>query len=128
MPQLASLLLSCATLTTASCSKENAAPSGPKEYQLEDRVTSTTAPESDYLSYDNESGGTTALNHVPLPATYHFKYPRKPGDQLSLLASLDGGEAAAEITASILLDGRAVKKETSRSANAPAVPVYVIGQ
>ena len=52
----------------------------------------------------------------------------KQGDHLSLLASLDGGTAASEITASILLDGREVKKETGRGADAQAVPVYVIGQ
>ncbi|MBF9144523.1 hypothetical protein [Hymenobacter properus] len=128
MKRLAYLLLSTTTLAMAGCSKDDATPTGPKEYQVEYRISSTTAPLSDYISYDNESGGTTTLSNVPLPATYRFKRTMKQGDHLSLLASLDGGTAASEITASILLDGREVKKETGRGADAQAVPVYVIGQ
>jgi len=129
MKRLTFLLLSSLALTTAvSCSKDDATPAGPKEYQVEYRITSTTAPSSDYISYDNESGGTTTVNNVLLPATYRFKRTMKQGDHLSLLASLDGGTAASEITAAILLDGREVKKETGHGADAQAVPVYVIGQ
>jgi hypothetical protein len=129
MKRLAYLLLSSITLaTTAGCSKDDATPKGPKEYQVEYRVSSPTAPTSDYISYDNESGGTTTLSNVALPATYRFKRTMKQGDHLSVLASLDGGTATSEITAVILLDGREVKKETARGADAQAVPVYVIGQ
>ena len=129
MKRLTYLLLSGLTLATAAgCSKDDATPTGPKEYQVEYRVSSPTAPVSDYISYDNESGGTTTLNNVPLPAIYRFKRTMKRGDHLTLLTSLDGGTAAAEITATILLDGREVKKETGRGADAQAVPVYVIGQ
>ena len=129
MKRLATLVLSCAALATASsCSKDDATPTGPKEYQVEYRISSTTAPASDYISYDNESGGTTTVNNVPLPATYRFKRTMKQGAHLSLLASLDGGTAASEITAAILLDGREVKKQTGRGANAQAAPVYVLGQ
>ena len=73
MKRLAYLLLSCAALAT-SCSKENdATPSGPKEYQVEYRVTSN-APASDYLSYTYESSGNTTLSYTPLPASYCFKH------------------------------------------------------
>lgn len=95
---------------------------------MEYRVSSSTAPLSDYISYDNESGGTTTLNNVSLPATYRFKRTMKQGDHVGLLASLNGGTSASEITATILLDGREVRKETGRGADAQAVPVYVIGQ
>lgn len=129
MKRLACLLLSCAALTTAtSCAKNDATPAGPAEYEVEYRISSTTAPQSDYLSYDNESGGTTTLSNVPLPATYRFKRTLKRGDHFSLLASLAGGTAASEITAAILLDGREVKKETGRGVDAQAAPVYVMGQ
>jgi hypothetical protein len=129
MKRLTYLLLSSLTLASAaSCSKDDAIPNGPKEYQVEYRISSTTAPLSDYISYDNESGDTTTVNNVPLPSTYRFKRTMKRGDHLSLLASIDGGTAASEITAAILLDGREVKKETGRGADAQAVPVYVIGQ
>ena len=127
MKRLAYLLLSCAALTT-SCSKDNdALPSGPKEYQVEYKVTSN-APASDYVSYTNESGGTTTLGTTALPATYRFKRTMKQGDNLTILASIDGGTAASEITCAILLDGKEVKKETGRGIDAQAVPVYVIGQ
>lgn len=129
MKRLTYLLLTGLTLGTASsCSKDDATPTGPKEYQVEYRISSTTAPTSDCISYDNESGGTTTVNNVSLPATYRFKRTMKPGDHLSLLASLDGGTTTSEITAAILLDGREVKKETGRGADAQAVPVYVLGR
>ena len=129
MKRIAYLLLSCAALATASgCSKDNAAmPSGPKEYQVEYKVTST-AVESDYVSYTNESGGTTTHGTTALPATYRFKRTMKQGDNLTIMASIDGGTAALEITCAILLDGKEVKKETGRGVDAQAVPVYVIGQ
>jgi hypothetical protein len=127
MKRLAYLLLSCAALTTG-CSKDNdATPSGPKEYQVEYKVTSN-APASDYVSYTNESGGTTTLGTTALPATYRFKRTMKQGDNLTILASIDGGTASSEITCAILLDGKEVKKETGRGIDAQAVPVYVIGE
>jgi hypothetical protein len=130
MKRFAYLLLSCAALATApSCSKDNdVVPTGPKEYQVQYKVTSANAAVSDYISYDNESGGTTTLSNVPLPANYSFKRTMKQGDHLSMLASLDGGTTASEITVSILLDGKEVKKETGRGVDAQAVPVYVIGE
>ena len=127
MKRLAYLLLSCAALAT-SCSKDNdATPSGPKEYQVEYKVISNV-PASNYVSYTNESGGTTTLGTTALPATYRFKRSMKQGDNLTILASIDGGTAVSEITCAILLDGKEVKKETGRGVDAQAVPVYVIGQ
>ncbi|MCC2548516.1 hypothetical protein LJY25_18860 [Hymenobacter sp. BT175] len=127
MKRFAYLLLSCASLAT-SCSKDNdATPSGPKEYQVEYKVTSN-APTSDYLSYTNESGGNTTLSNTPLPVSYKFKRTMKQGDNLTILASIDGGTAASEITCAILLDGKEVKKATGRGVDAQAVPVYVIGE
>ena len=129
MKKLAYLLFTCATLATASgCSKDkDASPSGPKEYQVQYKITSPTAPEADYVSYDNESGGSTTLSDVPLPATYSFKRTMKSGDHLTVLASLPSGSpATSEITVAILLDGREVKTETGRGNNAQAVPVYII--
>ena len=127
MKRLAYILLSCAALAT-SCSKDNdATPSGPKEYQVEYKVTSN-ALESDYISYTNESGGNTTLATTALPASYKFKRTMKQGDNLTILASIDGGTAASEITCAILLDGREVKKATGRGVDAQAVPVYVVGE
>ena len=130
MKRLAYLLLSCATLATAaSCSKTNeVTPIAPKEYQVEYRVSSATAPAADYVSYENETAGTTVLNNVPLPASYSFKRTMKQGDHLNILANVKGGTAASEITATILLDGKEVAREVGRGTTAQAVPTYVIGQ
>lgn len=122
------LLLGGATLAT-SCSKtSDVAPIAPKEYQVEYRVSSVAAPAADYISYENETTGTTVLNNVALPASYAFKRTMKQGDHLNILASLKGGTSASEITASILLDGKEVAKQAGRGATAQAVPTYVIGQ
>ena len=130
MKKLAYLLLSCAALATTSCSKENEnSPTiGPKDYKVEYRVSSTSDPVSDYVSYTNATGGTTTLNNVALPATYSFTRNMKRGDSSTILASIPGGTAASNITVSILLDGQEVKKETGNGVGAQAVPVWVIGQ
>ena len=88
MKRLSYLLLSCAVLA-AGCSKDDATPTGPKEYQVEYKVTSN-ATESDYLSYTNENGGNTTLSNTSLPASYRFKRTMKHGDNLTILASTDG--------------------------------------
>ena len=133
MKRFAYLLLSCATLVATSCSKDHEnSPStfvGPKEYQVEYRVSSTSDLIAQHISYTNATGGTTDLDNVPLPASYSFKRNMKQGDSSLLLASVPtGGTAASNITVSILLDGKEVKKETGTGANAQAVPVWVIGQ
>ena len=131
MKQLAYFLLSCASLmSAASCSSKNedAKPTGPREYQVEYRVSSSTAKTADYVNYTNDTGGTTMLEDVALPVSYKFKRTMKLGDSSLILASLDGGTAASDITATILLDGKEVKKETGRGTSAQAVPVYVIGE
>lgn len=132
MKKFAYLLLSCAALTTAtSCSKDkDATPSatGPKEYQVEYKVTSNT-PMSDYIIYKNETGGETTLSNVTLPVTYSFKRTMKLADALTISASLPSGlPNTSEITTSISLDGREVKKETSRGISPSSISVWVIGQ
>jgi len=133
MKRLAYLLLSCATLVATSCSKDDTATPNniqPKDYKVEYRVSSTTNAEADYISYTNATGGTSDLRNVPLPASYSFTRNMKIGDSSLLLASIPstGSTAASNITVSILLDGKEVKKETGTGVGAQAVPVWVIGQ
>jgi hypothetical protein len=133
MKRLTYLLLSCATLAATSCSKNSEpAPTtfvGPKDYQVEYRVSSTSDVVAKHVSYTNATGGTTDLDNVPLPASYSFKRNMKQGDSSLLLANIPaGGTAASNITVSILLDGKEVKKETGTGTSAQAVPVWVIGQ
>ncbi|MGI4734263.1 MAG: MmpS family transport accessory protein [Janthinobacterium lividum] len=133
MKRLTYLLLCCAALAAASCSKDNeTSPSTfvqPKDYQVEYRVSSTSDPIAKHISYTNATGGTTDLDNVPLPASYSFTRNMKQGDNSLLLANIPaGGTAASNITVSILLDGKEVKKETGTGTTAQAVPVWVIGQ
>lgn len=131
MKRISCLLLTVAVLASAtSCSKEkDATPAGPKEYQVAYRISSSTLAQSDFVSYTNDAGGTTILNNVALPASYSFKRTMKQGDHVNVAASISSGApAASDITASILLDGKEVKKETSWGAGAQVAPTYVIGE
>lgn len=134
MKNIACLLLTCATLSlgTTACSKSDdpqATPTvAPKDYQVEYRISSTTAASADYVAYGNETGATTTLGTTALPKTFTFKRNMKLGDNLTLSASLPAGTAASEVTTAILLDGKEVKKTTTRGAGTLAVAVYVIGE
>lgn len=131
MKRLAYLLLTCATLSlgTTACSKSadpQAAPSsGPKEYQVEYRISSTE-PAADYVAYANETGANTTLGTTALPKNFTFKRTMKRGDNLNLSASTGTGTAATEVTTAILLDGKEVKKTTARGSGALAVAVFVV--
>lgn len=130
MKKTALFLLSGLALATApGCSKKNDPDvKAPREYQVEYRVSSPTVRTADAVNYTNDTGGTSMLNNVSLPATFTFKRTMKQSDNLVILAGIHGGTATSEITASILLDGVEVKKETGRGTDAQAVPVYIIGQ
>jgi len=80
MKRLAFLLLTGVALATStSCSNEDdVTPTGPREYEVDYRVTST-AREAAFIAYTNESGGTTALNNIILPVTYKFKRTMRLG-------------------------------------------------
>ena len=133
MKKLAYLLLSCATLSlgTVACSKSDEPQAttyaGPKDYQVEYRVSSTEAS-ADYVAYGNETGATTTLATTALPKTFTFKRNMKRADYLTLTTSIAGGTSASEVTSVILLDGKEVKRMTSRGAGSSAIAVYVIGE
>ena len=95
---------------------------------MEYRVSSTRATSADYVAYVNETGATTTLGTTTLPATFTFKRNMKRGDNLSLTATIPGGTASSEVTTSILLDGKEVKKTSGRGIDARAITVYVIGE
>lgn len=136
MKKLVYLLLSCTTLAlgTVGCSKSgDPAPQAqptlqPKDYQVEYRVSATSATSADYVAYVNETGATTTLGTTTLPTTFTFKRNMKRGDNLTLTATIPGGTASSEVTTSILLDGKEVKKTSGRGTDARAITVYVIGE
>ena len=126
-------LAALATALLSGCSKTNdpmpvaSTASAPKSYQVEYRVSSTTSKEATYFAYTNETGGTTTLTTLALPATLTFKRTMKLGDHVSFLAELPStSPATAEITGVILLDGQQVVTDTGRGAGAVANVVYVI--
>lgn len=137
MKYAASLLLSCAALvfSATSCSKDsdpqpNVMPTGPREYAVEYRVSSSNAQAStEYLAYINQTGGTTTLSSlVTLPATYSFKRTMGVGSGLSVSATLADASATGDLKLQILLDGKVVSESSSKGANSSGVAVYVIGQ
>ncbi|KUG07270.1 MmpS family transport accessory protein [Solirubrum puertoriconensis] len=130
MKQLTRVLIGSFCLAAAAgCAKEdNSKPTGPKEYQVEYRISSPSATTANFVLYGNETGGNTQLSNVALPATYTFKRTMKYGDAVNVLANLNTNSATAEITTVILLDGQEKKRETGRGNNAQANTVFVIGQ
>lgn len=118
-------LLTLATLaqSAVACSKTDApgpSPVAPRVSATECRVR---APAADYVSDSSETETTTVL-----PATYSFKRTMKTGDGLSVLTSLPGGPATLDVKTPTLLDGKEVKRGTSRGVASQAVSVYVVNE
>jgi hypothetical protein len=114
----------------ASCSKsdkDDPTPStGPREYQVEYRVTATNATSAQII-YRDETGTEKTDGTQTLPKTYSFKRTMGPSEPVSCGAFLSGSAPAnATITSTILIDGKQVKTETGTGASAQAIPVYLI--
>ncbi|SET07017.1 hypothetical protein [Hymenobacter actinosclerus] len=131
MKSFTNLLLGSLTfLAVASCSKddEKVTPtSGPREYNVEYKITSSTGSQADFVLYYNETGGQSQFADVKLPVTYKFKRTMKAGDITSIGASLANTTANSEITTTILLDGKQVDTKTARGTGL-ATAIYIIGQ
>ncbi len=111
----------CAALAMASgCRNEIS-----KQYQVEYLVTSPAAAKAQ-IEYTNETGGETSLDNQALPKSYKFKRAMKQADIISIVAILNDGKPASEITVAILLDGKEVEKKTSRGVNASVGVIYQI--
>lgn len=116
-------------LLVGSCSKDDsddASPStGPKEYQVEYRVTASQATTAQIIYRD--ATGTEVVDQVAaLPKTYSFKRTMKQADVVSCGAFLSSAPASATVTSTLLVDGKEVKKETGSGANAQAIAIYLI--
>lgn len=126
------LFLSLAALAVApacSGSSNDPAPAaGPKEYNVEYRLTSPTATSLDYIDYANETGGRTTISQIPtpVPATFRFKRTMKLGDAVGFLGSISGGTPSTEVRGIILLDGREMKNEVGRGERATVNIVHFL--
>lgn len=128
--------LSCLALLlgAASCSKSNDTPApSAREYTVEYRVNATGTSTASVVAYADQTGNLTQLTSVTLPVTYTFKRTMKTGDGLNIVASVAAPTVATTITATILLDGKAVQTQTGSSAgggttgtSATANIVYVL--
>lgn len=116
-------------LLAGSCSKDKSddpTPStGPKEYQVEYRVTATQATSAQIIYRD--ATGTEVVDQVAaLPKTYSFKRTMKQSDVVSCGAFLSGAPASATVTSTLLVDGKQVKTESATGANAQAIAIYLM--
>ena len=119
------------TLLMCGCSKSSDPTPTPisaaGSYQVEYRVSSTTATEAMYFAYTNDTGGYTTLTKLALPGGITFKRTMKTGDVVGFAANLpNNSSAASDITGVILLDGKQVVTGTGRGAGAETNVTYVI--
>jgi hypothetical protein len=130
MKHIILFLFASMTLAFAGCSKDDDdddnQPSGPRERDIEYRITTPTAGATADIIYSNETGGTTILDDVSLPVTYKFKRRLAANDAINILASMDNATATSEITGTILLDNQRVQTETGRGSTAQVNLVHIV--
>ncbi|SFQ80256.1 hypothetical protein [Hymenobacter arizonensis] len=114
----------------ASCSgdQEDSDPqpnTTPKEYQVTYQVTAVNYAQSRIIYRDN-TGSLITEENVPLPKTYSFKRTLKSADILSVGAFPAQGDATANVTCVIQLDGKTVDTKSGPGPNPQAVASYVL--
>lgn len=128
MKQFAYALLTGLTLAFAGCKKDDDdnTPSGPREREVEYRVTSPNTGVTADITYTNETGAFTTEDPATLPKTYKFKRTLKSGDGISCSVTLNSSASNNEATVTILLDGQQVATQTGRGGVAYVSLVHVI--
>jgi hypothetical protein len=124
MKQTILFLFASMTLAFAGCSDDD--DDGPRERDVEYRITTPTAGATADIVYSNQTGGTTILEDVSLPVTYRFKRRLVTNDAVNILASMNNATATSEITGTILLDNQQVQTETGRGSTAQVNLVYIV--
>jgi hypothetical protein len=103
-------------LTLSGCDKSSDTPApSAREYTVAYTVSATGSSTASVVAYADQTGNLTQLTAVTLPATYTFKRTLKSGDGLNIVASVAAPTTATTITATILLDGKAVQSQTGSS-------------
>lgn len=118
------ILIALLLLANSACKREKAEPTGPIE--VEYRVTSLSGASVAYISYTNETGGTTEIDEALLPFSVKLKFSQRPGS-LALLAIVPDQGGQQSVTGTILVDGQPVKSETGQGAR-PAVNIIYVFQ
>ncbi|MDF7815537.1 MULTISPECIES: hypothetical protein [Hymenobacter] len=114
----------------ASCSgdKENSDPqpnTTPKEYQVTYQVTAVNYNQARIIYRDN-TGTLITDENVALPKTYTFKRTMKSADIVSVGAFPKDGDAAANVTCAIQLDGKTVDTKSGPGPNPQPVASYIL--
>lgn len=117
-------------LLAGSCSSDNEnsdpTPSTtPKEYQVTYQVTAVNYTQARIIYRDN-AGTLVTDENVPLPKTYSFKRLLKSADILSVGAFPTAGDAAANVTCVIQLDGKTVDTKSGSGPNPQVVASYLM--
>ncbi|QIL78427.1 hypothetical protein [Hymenobacter sp. HDW8] len=117
-------------LVAISCSKdnENSDPqpnTTPKEYQVTYQVTAVNYAQARIIYRDN-TGALITEENVPLPKTYSFKRTMKSADILSVGAFPSQGDASANVTCVIQLDGKTVDTKSGPGPNPQPVASYIL--
>ena len=118
------ILVALLLLAGSACKRERVEPKGPVE--VEYRVTSSSNASVAYISYTNETGGTTEIDEALLPFSIKLKFSQRPGS-LALLAIVPDQGGQQSVTGTILVDGQPVKSETGQGAR-PAVNIIYVFQ
>ncbi len=119
------ILIALLLLANSACKREKAEPTGPIE--VEYRVTSSTGSSVAYISYTNETGGTTEIDEALLPFSIKLKFSQRPGSLALLSIVPDQGGQQQSVTGTILVNGQPVKSETGQGAR-PAVNIIYVFQ
>ncbi|RZJ88381.1 MAG: hypothetical protein EOO60_11145 [Hymenobacter sp.] len=103
-------------LALSGCNNSSSTPApSAREYTVEYSVSATGSSTASVIGYAGPTGNLIQLTNIPLPASYSFKRTLKQGDGLNIVASVAAPTVATSITATILLDGKAVQTQTGSS-------------
>lgn len=127
MRQITYALLTSLILVFAGCKDDdNDTPSGPREREVEYRVSSPNNGVTADVTYTNETGAFTTDDPATLPKSYKFKRTLKANDAISCAASLNSSAPNHELTVTILLDGQQVETQTGRGGIAYTSLVHLV--
>jgi hypothetical protein len=111
-------------LAVFACKREEARPKGPVE--VEYRVSSSSGAALAYISYTNETGGTTRLDEAPLPFSVKLIFSQRPGPLALLVILPNQGGQQQSVTGTILVDGQSVESETGNGASAAVDLIHIV--
>jgi hypothetical protein len=111
-------------LVGLACQQEKVKPKGPVE--VEYRVLSSSGAAVAYISYTNETGGTTEVDDATLPFSVKFKFSQRSGPIVLMVILPDQAGQQQSVTGTILVDGQPAESETGNGASAAVDLVHIL--